>query len=191
MENNFMKETDLDQLCAGASPEEIKQLYKMVNEWGNGDPNSFPVQLALLTKGQWRAAARIPSLLAEKMAVHQKEMAAALKNFSSANDAKTKTLEGTIATHTESMKKVASQSWENLEEIEKYARQIRERMEYGLRESDRITKSFIDERHRLEQARRDYERSMEWWDVFQRFLALMLASAFGFIIGWYYFAHPH
>ena len=186
-----MKETDLDYLGVGATPDEIRHIYKMVIEWSNGDPNSFPVQLALLTKAQWRAAARIPPLLAEKLAGHQKEMAASLKNFSSANDAKTKTLEGTIATHTEAMKKVASQSWENLEEIEKYARQIRERMEYGLRESDRITKSFIDERHRLEEARRNYEQSMEWREVFLNLTALIIAMAGGFIIGWYYFAHPH
>jgi len=45
-----MKETDLDYLCVGALPDEIRHIYKMVNEWGNGDSNSFPVQLALLQK---------------------------------------------------------------------------------------------------------------------------------------------
>jgi hypothetical protein len=32
---------------------------------------------------------------------------------------------------------------------------------------------------------------MEWREVFLNLTALIIAMAGGFIIGWYYFAHPH
>jgi hypothetical protein len=51
-------------------------------------------------------------------------------------------------------------------------------------------KAFIDERHRLEEARRDYGRSIEWRETALQLLALMLAAVVGFIIGWHYFTHP-
>ncbi len=51
-------DSDFDVLCEGASPAEAKQLRKLLADWCDGDENSFPVQLALLTKAQWRASAR-------------------------------------------------------------------------------------------------------------------------------------
>jgi hypothetical protein len=193
-----MKETDLDKLCVGATPDEVRHIYKMVNEWGNGDPNSFPVQLALLTKAQWRAAAQMPLLLQKnivafevKLADQQKQMAALMRNLSSAGDAKIKAFEDTVATHTDAMKEVAAKNCDHLDETEKFAREIRKQMEYGLRESDRITKAFIDERHRLEEAQHRYDRSMEWRETAQQLLAMILAVGFGFFMAWYHFVCPN
>ena len=51
-----MDDTDFDALCEGAPPAEAKQLRKLLADWCNGQENSFPVQLVLLTRAQWRAA---------------------------------------------------------------------------------------------------------------------------------------
>ena len=58
-----MIDTDFDLLCEGANPAEAKCLRKILAEWCSGDENSFPVQLALLTKAQWRAVARLPNVV--------------------------------------------------------------------------------------------------------------------------------
>jgi hypothetical protein len=58
-----MIDTDFDLLCDGANPAEAKCLRKILAEWCSGDENSFPVQLALLTKAQWRAVARLPHVM--------------------------------------------------------------------------------------------------------------------------------
>jgi hypothetical protein len=58
-----MIDTDFDLLCDGATPAEAKCLRKILAEWCSGDENSFPVQLALLTKAQWRAVARLPNVV--------------------------------------------------------------------------------------------------------------------------------
>jgi hypothetical protein len=40
-----------------------KRLRKLLSEWARGDEDAFPVQLALLTRSQWRAAAAVPKLV--------------------------------------------------------------------------------------------------------------------------------
>ncbi len=47
-----MDDTDFDVLCEGAPPAEAKQLRKLLADWCNGQENSFPVQLVLLTRAQ-------------------------------------------------------------------------------------------------------------------------------------------
>jgi hypothetical protein len=193
-----MDDTSFDLLCKGLSAGEAKVFRKIVKEWCAGDEDSFPVQLALLTRAQWRAAAEMPLTLQKittqleaKLADHQRQMTALVKNLGNAGDDKIRAFEQTVAVHTEAMEKVAAKSCDHLDETEKFAREIRKQMEYGLRESDRITKALIDERHRLEGARRDYERSIEWRETALQLLAFMVATLMGVVIGWYYFAHPH
>jgi predicted DNA-binding WGR domain protein len=191
-----MDDTSFDLLCRGLSATESKLFRKILKEWCSGEEDSFPVQLALLTRAQWLAAAEIPLILQKnvtaleaKMAEHHKQQTALMITLGRAGDDKIKAFEETVAVHTEAMEKVAAKSHEHLEETEKYAREIRKQMEYGLRESDRITKAFIDERHRLEEARRDYERSMEWREVASNFFALIVAAVGGALIALYYCHH--
>lgn len=83
-----MEDTDFDILCEGASPAEAKRLRKLMADWYDGDENSFPVQLVLLTRAQWRAAARIPVLVNEssklmnaKLVQFRQELAYAVGDF--------------------------------------------------------------------------------------------------------------
>jgi predicted DNA-binding WGR domain protein len=191
-----MDDTSFDLLCRGLSATESKLFRKILKEWCSGEEDSFPVQLALLTRAQWLAAAEIPLILQKnvtaleaKMAEHHKQQTALMITLGRAGDDKIKAFEETVAVHTEAMEKVAAKSHEHLEETEKYAREIRKQMEYGLRESDRITKAFIDERPRLEEAQRNYERSMGWREVANNFLTLIIAAAIGALIAWYYCHH--
>jgi hypothetical protein len=193
-----MDNTSFDLLCKGLSPDEAKLFRKILKEWCSGDEDSFPVQLALLTKSQWNAAAQMLIMLQKfsevfekKFDHHQKQLAALVKSSENASDAKIKAFAATVASHTEAMEKVATKGSLYMEETERFAIDIRAGMEKALRESDRMTKAVIDERHRLEQARHDYEQSMEWRETALQVLAFVLAAVIGFIVGWYHFAHPH
>lgn len=53
-----------DLLGGRASEVERRMLQRILSEWTRGDENSFPFQLALLTKSQWRAAASVPGEVA-------------------------------------------------------------------------------------------------------------------------------
>lgn len=186
-----MDETCFDLLCKGMSAEEAKLFRKMLAEWCDGDENSFPVQLVLLTCAQWRAAAGMPLTLQKifaafeaKLTDHQKQMTALMITLGRAGDDKIKAFEETVVTHTETMEKVAAKNCDHLDETEKFAHEIRGQMEYGLRESDRITKAMIEERHRLAETQHRYDRSMEWREVFNRFGAYAIAILSGILIGY-------
>lgn len=191
-----MDDTCFDLLCKDLSAEEAKLFRKMLAEWCDGDENSFPVQLVLLTCAQWRAAAEMPLTLQKifaafeaKLADHQKQMAALMITLGRAGDDKIKAFEETVAVHTQAMETVAAKNCDHLDETEKFAREIRGQMEYGLRESDRITKAFIDERQRLEETQHRYDRSMEWREMFNRFAAAILAAIAGGLITAYFMHH--
>ena len=90
-----MDDTDFDLLCQGLTTDEAKQLRKIFREWSNGDENGFPVQLALLTRAQWRAAAQMPGTLQKiitafeaKLAAQQQHQVALMKTLREAGDEK-------------------------------------------------------------------------------------------------------
>ncbi len=60
-----MDDTCFDLLCKDLSADEARLFRKMLAEWSDGDENGFPVQLALLTRAQWRAAALVPQAVNE------------------------------------------------------------------------------------------------------------------------------
>jgi methyl-accepting chemotaxis protein len=77
-----MMDTDFDLLCDGVNPAEAKRLRKILAEWCSGDENSFPVQLALLTKAQWRAIGRLPHILRDSQKDWQRDQASHRARFS-------------------------------------------------------------------------------------------------------------
>jgi hypothetical protein len=198
MENDFMDNTSFDLLCKGLSSDEAKLFRKILKEWCSGDEDSFPVQLALLTKSQWNAVAQMLIMLQKysemfekKFDQHQKQLAALVKSSENIGDDKIKAFEETVAVHAEAMQKITAKSHNHMDETEAFARSIRKQMELGLRESERITKAFFDEKAQLLTARHDYEQSIKWRETGLQLFAFIIATFIGFIIGWYNFAHPH
>src|SRR5256885_11965660 len=111
-----MDDTDFDALCEGAPPAEAKQLRKLLSDWCNGDENSFPVHLALLTRAQWRAAAPIPQLVKEstklmelKLAESRQQNAALVKEFARTADSQTKKLANIVTRQANAIHQAASQ----------------------------------------------------------------------------------
>ena len=121
-----MNDTDFDLLCDGANPAEAKRLRKMLAEWCSGDENSFPVQLALLTKAQWRAIGRLPHILRDSQKDWRQDQASHRARFSEqfnsalddarrlASDSK-KLLEAVQADH---RRQIAAQSQSTVEAID-------------------------------------------------------------------------
>ena len=69
-----MEDTDFDFLCEELPPLEAKRLRKILIQWCDGDENSFPVQLALLTRAQWYAAAQTPVLLKQSLELLERKL---------------------------------------------------------------------------------------------------------------------
>jgi len=177
-------DTDFDALCDGASPAEAKRLRKLLADWCNGDEQSFPVQLALLTRAQWRAAAAVPRLINEarelmerKLAEHRQQTAALIKGFADTADAKAGALEDIVLRHTETTKKVATEMRSQMSNAEVAARRIRDELEGGALEWKQAKADFETERQKLDQARKELEARQNWRDWL--FLALIVAGMIG------------
>src|SRR5271170_445238 len=103
-----MEDTDFDSLCAGLSADEARRLRKIFVEWCDGDENGFPVQMALLTRAQWQAAASIPRSLNDSrkwlelhLAEYGRQTAMLVNDFRAASDDKIGAFEGIIQKYTE------------------------------------------------------------------------------------------
>lgn len=186
-----MEDTDFDSLCDGVPPEEAKRLRRMLNEWCDGSEDSFPAQLALLTRAQWRAAAQTPVVLKESLALLQMRMAeygrqtaAMLKNFNAAADTKTKALEEVIADHREAADVILADLRGHTATAKKLLAGIEDQLTKGTAELKRFRDQFIVERHRLEEARIRCEQQKHWsdWIVFGILLLAMVGV--GICIGW-------
>jgi hypothetical protein len=185
-----MDVTDFDALSDGASAEEAKRLRKILSEWCQGDEDSFPVQLALLTRAQWRATARVPQQLAaarqqmdHTFAEHRRQTAALLDDFADTMGTKTGALDETVAAHTEATKKAVAEMGVHLTHAEAVAKRIRGELERGVAEWQKARADFTSQRERLAetitQVKTSYTRQ-EWLCVF---LILAVVFAFGILIG--------
>jgi septal ring factor EnvC (AmiA/AmiB activator) len=185
-----MDETDFDGLSDGASPQEAKRLRKLLSEWCRGDENSFPVQLALLTRAQWRAAAKLPQLLAvsrqqmeQTHAEHRRQTSAMLDDFADTMDAKTATLEQIVATHTQATTKTVAEMNGRLAHAEAVAKRIGSELEDGVANWQKAKSDFDTQRDRLAEivtrVNTSYTRQ-EWLCVF---LILAVVFVFGVLLG--------
>ncbi len=191
--NMDLDKDDLAALCVGLTADEVDRVHRLLHEWKVGPDTSFPVQLALLTSAQLRAAASVPRSLADgrkwlelHLAEYRRQTAALVKNFGVASDDKIEAFEGIIQKYTEAMEETATLSYGHLAETEKVARQVKFELERGVAESKqdlkRIRDDIQNERIRLEKARRDMESRMTWQEWIQCFLVLVGLVFFGVLI---------
>jgi hypothetical protein len=185
-----MDETNFDALCEGASPQEAKRLRKILSEWCQGDEDSFPVQLAMLTRAQWRVAARMPQQLVvarqqldQAFAEHQRQAHAAFDEFTHEIDTRTGALEQIIARHTDTTKKIVAEMRVELTHTEVAAKRIQNQLEAGVAGWQKAQTDFTTQRDRLVEKvieiRNGYTQQ-EWFCVI---LILAAVFTFGIVIG--------
>jgi hypothetical protein len=162
----------------------------LLYEWIVGPDNSFPVQLALLTKAQWRVAANLPRLmndaskLIEKhLAEYRRQTCAIVANFDDTSSSTIAAFDRSVANHSEAIKQALAKSNGHLVETEKAARQVKFELEHGnaslKKVLDEVRKELIAERDRLMEARSDLEARMS----FQAWLGRILWSIGELILG--------
>lgn len=185
-----MDRTDLDWLCEDASSEEVKRLMRLVHEWSQGDEQSFPVQLALLTRAQWRAAALIPQLVNEsrelmelKLAEYRQQSAALVQNLSNTIDAKADALSVIVATHTEAMNQAVTKVQVQMTNTECVAGHIRSELENGMLVWKKAKADYEAERQKLEQTRQELDARNTRRDWLWVALVLISMVILGIAIG--------
>jgi uncharacterized protein YkvS len=186
-----MNDTSFDLLCKDLTAEEAKLFRKMLKEWANGDEDSFPVQLILLTKAQWLAAARLPQLIRESGSVIEQQMkscrlkvAAIVGNLSAASRENIIELKGMIKAHAEKVNEsgvlVRNQLWET----EAAAKRIAKTLSEGSAAWEQAKKDFIAERQKLEKEREELAARAQWRDTIYSVIILAGAVALGVLLGY-------
>lgn len=185
-----MLDTDSDFLFDGLSPDEAKQIRRILAEWRIGDEQSFPVQLALLTRAQWKAAAQTPLVLKQSLELlhrrfidYREQTAALLENFNAATDGKVKELEGVITDQKDAAKAVLADLRGHTTTAKRLLDEIECKLTNGTNELKRFRDQFIEERHRMEEARVRCEQQKDWRDWVVLGILLLAMVVIGVFIG--------
>jgi hypothetical protein len=186
-----MQDTDLDFLFDGLPPEEAKRMRRILAEWRIGDEHSFPVQLALLTRAQWKAAAKTPVLLKQslelldkKLGEYRQQTANMLKDFNAAADFKVQEIQELIADHKEVANVALADLRGHTTTAKRLLNEIDHELTKGTSELKRFRDEFVTERHRLAEERVRYEQQKGWADWFIFGLMLLFMMMIGVLIGW-------
>jgi len=185
-----MDDTDFDALCEGAPPAEAKQLRKLLADWCSGQENSFPVQLVLLTRAQWRAAASVPlavnearKLLDLKLAEQRQQVTALIKAYEQTTSAKAVELKTIVADHANNTAKTLAEMCGHLSESNSVAQRIRSDLKCGAEKWTDATTEFERITKRLTQLCADLE-ARPWRSHWVLVILLLMATfAAGYAIG--------
>ena len=134
-----MDDTCFDLLCKDLSADEAKLFRKMLVEWSPGDENGFPVQFALLTRAQWRAAALVPQAVNESrklielhLAEYRQQTAELVKNLSAVGEDQADELKNVVKAHTEALNLAAGSFRSQLKSIGAFTQDIRKHLDDGI-----------------------------------------------------------
>lgn len=184
----MMDNTDFDLLCDGASPEEAKRLRKVLAEWCNGDEYGFPAQLALLTRTQWRAVAKVPRVIQQcsdaldrKQTDHRQQLGTLASRFDDTVKTGMEDLAAVITLQTKAVQQSVADSRAQLATAESVARKIQDQLDKGSRQWEKAREAFDDECKKLEKAREalDSRETKRDWMVFGLLLLAMVGVGIG------------
>jgi hypothetical protein len=190
--NMDLDKDDLAALCAGLTTDEVDRVHRLLHEWNVGPASSFPVQLALLTKSQWRIAANLPRLMNDSrklielhLAEYRRQSQAMADDFSDTFDGQNKELKRTVEIHIQATRQAAEHIQVQLADAEAVAKRVKTLMESAVSEWENIKVSTTAQCERLEQVSNDLQDRFAWRVILRTAFWLLLALGIGLCIGHY------
>jgi hypothetical protein len=184
---------DLAALCAELTTNEVDRVHRLLHEWNVGPDSSFPVQLSLLTKAQWRIAANLPRLMNDSrklielhLAEYRRQSQAMAHDFADTVDSQNKELKKTVEIHIQATRQTAEQIQVQLADAEAVAKRVKDLMESAASEWRSIKASTTAQCERLEQVSHDLQDRFAWRVILRTAVWLLLALGYGICIGHYW-----
>ena len=181
---------DLEALCAGLTTVEVDRVHRLLHEWNVGPDSSFPVQLALMTRAQWRIAANLPRLMNDSrklielhLAEYRRQSQAMSDDFADTVDGQNKELKKTVEIHIQATQQTAEQIRVQLADAEAVAKRVKALMESAAVEWEKIKASTTAQCDRLEQVSNDLQDRFAWRVILRTAVWLLLALGIGLGIG--------
>jgi hypothetical protein len=191
-----MDRNDLAALLVDASADEVDRIHRLLHEWSVGPDNSFPVQLTLLTKAQWRIAASLPRLMNEsqklleiQLAEYRRQTQGLLNDLSATAGKQMTELKSVVESHVQSTSQAARQIQAQLDDAKTVAKQIKSLMENAASEWTQVKSKTTAQCARLEQVSKDLEDRVAWRVII--WWAVCILLAFGLEYSFGIMAHRH
>ena len=185
-----MDDTDFDFLCKDLSAGEAKLFRKMLAEWSDGDENGFPVQLVMLTRAQWRAAALVPQAVNESrklielhLAEYRRQTAALIGNLSAVGEEQTGELNNIFKAHTEALNHASGSFRSQLKEIGAAAMDIRRHLDDGVSAHHRVKNDLKAASEKFQKTCAELDNRISGLQIRRDWLALFGLIAIGIVIG--------
>lgn len=187
---------DLAALLAGASAEEVDQIHRLLREWNAGPENSFPVQLALLTRAQWRIAATLPRTLNESrrlielhLAEYRRQTQSLVTDFATVIDKRHGDLKEIISQHAETVKRDTSFASSRLTDVNEVAKSIQKNLQMAVTERQDAQAALARERQKFEKACQQLNDAVNLSGVHWYIIGTLAACGISLLIGHYVWRH--
>jgi len=181
---------DLAALCAGMTTEEVDRVHRLLHEWNVGPASSFPVQLALLTKAQWRIAAHLPRLMTDSrklmelhLAEYRQQTVALVKNLATTIDCKTEGLKTVVAAHGDTVTQASVSIRNMLWETAEVAKQVRKRLDDGVSAWNRAKTDIEAGSEKFQRACQELDDRITFRELRRDWLTLLGLISIGIVIG--------
>jgi hypothetical protein len=181
---------DLSALCEGMTTEEVDRIHRLLYEWGPGPEDSFPVQMALLTRAQWSTAATLIRSMNDSrkwMEAHwgqsRQQTQTMLDECNRKVQDDTRQFETIVVTHAKAIEKTVTQIQTKFNEAEAVARRIRDQMETAETEWVGIKTAVRVQCEQLKTISGELQDRFAWRVILRTTFWLLLALGFGLFIG--------
>ena len=187
---------DLAILCRDLTKAEVDRVHRLIHEWSIGPENSFPAQLSLLTRAQFKAAASIPRSIAESkkwlelhLAEYRKQTAALTNDFAGMVDIKHGELKAIVLQHAETVKRDALFVSNRLVDANDVAKSIQKNLQAATVEWNKSKDDLVRERQRFEKVCQKLDEAVNLRGVHWHILSALAACVVALLIGHYVWHH--